>query len=259
MPTTISVTEGDCLSRLAEAHGFSSYAILYNHGDNAALKEKRPNPNMLVVGDAVVVPDLEVKQVEVAAGAKHSFKVTRRLVKLRLVVIDEDDKPVANKPYRLLLGGEQIDGTTSAKGLIEREISAQITAATLILDPDKKPPEPAPEEPPPPAAASPDPPPYPPPIEPAAYRDKLDPAFVGADLFPVTFALSIGALPSFNETIGVQARLVNLGFSCRGEWGDVGEGTTAAVKAYQRKYGGGDSGAPADIQDAIRDRHDKVP
>lgn len=260
MPTTITVAPGDCCSSLAEKAGFSSYAPVYNDGANAELRKARPNPNMLVPGDSVTVPDRTTKEADAETGSEHKFKVKTTQVKLRIVVFDEEDKPVANKPFRLVIGGLTVDGTTPKNGLVEQVVPASATSGELILDPDAEPPpEPAPA--PPPAAPPPskDPPPYPPKIEAAAYRDKIDPDYVGKELIPVKFALEIGSLPSFNEVVGVQARLANLGFDCRGESGAAGPGTKAAVKAYQLKYGGGDSGEPADIQDAIRDKHDKVP
>lgn len=259
MPTTTTVAEGDCCSSLASKAGFSSYAAVYNAGENAELKNARPNPNMLVPGDKVTVPDLTPKEENAPTGRLSTFKVKIHEVKLRLVIIDENDKAVADKPYRLEVGGQTMEGKTPKNGCIEHVIPATINTGKLVLDPDApKPAEPAPEPAPAPHPASADPPPYPPPIEPTAYRDKLDPKYVGDNLFPVEFSLAIGSLPSFNEVAGVQARLGNLGFDYRGEK-DSGPGTTAAVKAYQRKYGGGDSGAPADIQDAIRDKHDNMP
>lgn len=260
MPTTITAAPGDCCSSLADKAGFSSYVAVYQDGANAELRNARPNPNMLVPGDAVTVPDRAEKEVDAATGQEHKFKVKSTQVKLRIVLIDEEDKAVSGKPYRLEIGGQQIDGTTPKNGCIEQVIPVLATGGTLTLDPDAEPPpEPAPAPPPEAPPPSADPPPYPPPVKAADYRDKLDPAYVGNDLLPVRFNLAIGSLPSFNEVIGVQARLANLAFDCRGEAGEAGPGTTAAVKAYQHKYGGGDSGAPADIQDAIRDKHDKVP
>ena len=259
MPQNITVAEGVCFSSLAAKAGFGTHTPVYQDGANSELRKSRPNPNMLVPGDAVTVPDPRAKEIAVPTDSEHKFVVKLLQVKLRITILDVDDKPVGGKPYRLLINGEKIDGTLPKNGRIEHVIAPDVTSAELTIDPDAPPPaEPAPPAAAAPPPASPDPPPYPAPIDVAAYKDKIDPAYVGTKLRPVSFSLAIGSLPSHNEVIGVQARLTNLGFDCRGEWGAAKEGTTAAVKAYQHKYGGGDSGVPADIQDAIRDRHDKV-
>ena len=69
------VKPGECFTRIAERYGFSDYKALYDHPDNADLKKKRPNPNVLHPGDRIVVPDKEEKIIEgLATGKIHRFK-----------------------------------------------------------------------------------------------------------------------------------------------------------------------------------------
>jgi hypothetical protein len=262
MARSHTIAEGDCCSSLAAAAGLRDHHGVYDFGDNAELKSRRPNPNMLVVGDVVAVPDIETKTVDAATTRRHRFVVEIRAVKLRLKVLDREGRPLGSKPWRLTYAGGQRDGTLGGDGKIEVEVPATITAAQLVLDPDAPPPEPPPAPPPEPAPPPPaDPPPtetYPPALKSADFRDRVDEAFAGANLLPVQWSLSVGALPSPNEDVGAQERLVNLGAWIEGERGAPAVWTQAAVKAFQRRKGQDPVGDVAAARDAVRDAHDNV-
>ena len=55
------VEPGEHLSGIAARFGFRSTAPILGHPDNAELKKKRLNPNVLRPGDIVVIPDLAAK------------------------------------------------------------------------------------------------------------------------------------------------------------------------------------------------------
>jgi LysM domain len=56
MPVSYIVNIGDSLSSIARRHGIKSWRELYNHPDNAGLRSKRPNPNVIFPGDVVIIP-----------------------------------------------------------------------------------------------------------------------------------------------------------------------------------------------------------
>ena len=59
MSTPYTVKSGDWLQKIAEQHGFAHYTEIYNHPDNAAFRQKRPDPNKIFPGDIIMIPDKE--------------------------------------------------------------------------------------------------------------------------------------------------------------------------------------------------------
>ncbi len=244
------VKDGDCIVSIAEALGFRDYKALWAANDT--LKAKRPNPNMLVVGDAVVEPPKAKKETK-ANGQRWTYVVkAKKPASLRIVLLGYDNKPLADAAWELTAPVAK-SGTTPATGLIEiPDFPPAEKAAALKVTP-KKPPAPVI----PPAAAAVDPPPYPAPVKAADFKDKVRAADPADDF--VEWTLKVGSLPSFNDDTGVLARLFNLGAAC--EPGDDGKKTERTVKAYQKAFMNQDagSGLPKDIQTDLRDRHDKKP
>lgn len=133
MPHTHRVQRGECLSAIAARYGFADYKALYDHPDNAALKAKRPNPNLLHPGDAIVIPDKEEKVADCATGQRHNFRVKMPTKKLHLRFLDEEGEPIASEPYELDVDGQIFEGVTSGDGEIEHDIPARAENARLAL------------------------------------------------------------------------------------------------------------------------------
>lgn len=133
MGTPYKVEQGDYLSKIAQQFGFSDYKEIWNHPDNADLKNKRKNPSVLFPGDKLMIPDKEEKQVSASTGKRHTFQVSRSPLRLRLVIEDIYEKPIANTECELVLDGETFKLTTDGKGSIEQEISPTTTGGFLII------------------------------------------------------------------------------------------------------------------------------
>jgi len=129
------VTQGECLSSIAQAHGFANWKVLYDHPENAALKARRPNPNSLQPGDRVAIPDKLQKTVEGPLGKWYEFSVERKLTKLRLQLSDARGKALANCPYTLDVQGENRTGTTDGSGVLTETVDASANTAVLTLEP----------------------------------------------------------------------------------------------------------------------------
>jgi hypothetical protein len=68
MSTNHVIEQGEHLSHLAAQYGFRDYLTIWDHPNNAALKDKRQNPNVLFPGDSVFIPDKEKKSVSRPTG-----------------------------------------------------------------------------------------------------------------------------------------------------------------------------------------------
>jgi hypothetical protein len=60
MPIRHVVKPGDSVIQLSDEHGFYAMTI-WDHADNAELKQKRADMNILMEGDVVVIPDKREK------------------------------------------------------------------------------------------------------------------------------------------------------------------------------------------------------
>ncbi|HEX4810778.1 MAG TPA: peptidoglycan recognition family protein [Bryobacteraceae bacterium] len=57
MATTHIVKNGENLTVIARKYGYTDGLFLYNHSSNTELRKKRPNPNIVLAGDKVNIPD----------------------------------------------------------------------------------------------------------------------------------------------------------------------------------------------------------
>jgi hypothetical protein len=128
------VKQGECLASIGAQYGFTSKA-LWALSENAALRNKRKNPHILLPGDRVFVPQKDPKNEGRPVDQRHKF-VKHQLVKLKICLLAAG-KPIANQGYVLKVGGKNLQGTTDASGILEKPIPADATDATLVLGLDK--------------------------------------------------------------------------------------------------------------------------
>jgi Putative peptidoglycan binding domain/LysM domain len=137
MASEHTVQQGEHLSRIAKKYGFSDYRTIWDHASNAALKQKRQNPNVLHPGDRLHIPDREIREESRATDQKHRFKTSVPRLMLRLVLEDMYEKPIAQAPCELFLEGEKQDVTTDGRGQVEASILPAAENAMLLLKTDQ--------------------------------------------------------------------------------------------------------------------------
>jgi hypothetical protein len=132
-----TVQQGDCMSSIAYENGFF-WKTLWNLPQNAALKAKRKNPNVLLAGDIVYIPDLRVKQEPRPTDARHQFVKLGVPEKLNIKLLDYNHKPRPNVDYILVVDGVLRKGTTDGGGLITEPIppNAKKGKLTFAAPPD---------------------------------------------------------------------------------------------------------------------------
>ncbi len=225
MPSQHTVQPGDCILSIAHEYHLP-WEKIWNHPDNADLKNKRKDPNVLLEGDVVHIPDPVQKTISVPTGARHRVVVKRQVVKLRMrVVVDLGPKPAPAPPpapppadrrniteedpppdnsartdearknlaYKLTIDGVTIEGTTDGDGYIDCEIPARAHSGQLVLAPG------TPDE--------------------------------------TEVALNLGHLDPVTEITGVKQRLRNLCFDCGDLTPEENDDLATALRAFQAKRG----------------------
>ncbi len=119
-----TIKQGDHLSRVARQYGFRDYRIIWDHANNADLKKKRGNPNVLMPGDVLFIPEKQQKEEVRPTTDMHVFKLKEAKLKLRFTVLDFDNKPIADTVCELEVEGSKYSLKTDAKGKIEKTIDA---------------------------------------------------------------------------------------------------------------------------------------
>jgi len=128
-----TVEQGDHLSKIAKQYGFSDYRTIWDDGQNAEVRQKRQNPNVLAPGDRLYIPDKELKSASRSTEKHHTFQVKVQRLKLRLVLEDQYEKPIANAPCELHVESAIHQLTTDGSGKIEQDISATAENVRLII------------------------------------------------------------------------------------------------------------------------------
>jgi LysM repeat protein len=134
-----TVQQGDHLSKIAKQNGFPDHTVIWNHPNNAQLKQQRQNPNVLNPGDQLYIPDKEQRRESGGTEQRHTFVVNRGKLTLRLVLEDMYEKPIANAQCALVVDGDASQPITDGSGKIERPIPQDARGATLVIRGDETP------------------------------------------------------------------------------------------------------------------------
>lgn len=131
MPKTHRVRQGECIDSIAFENGFFP-ETLWNDAANGELKRLRGDPNVLLPGDVVVVPDKRIKTVPLPTGTRHVFRRKGVPEKLRLRFLREG-QPRAAESYVLTIDGATLAGTTDAEGRIEHWIPPNARSGRIVF------------------------------------------------------------------------------------------------------------------------------
>jgi hypothetical protein len=141
MPVEHTVQQGECLSSIAKQYGFANESTIYNHDLNKGLRQTRPNPNVLLPGDRLWIPDKTVKRESCQTAKVHQFKVARKQTRLRLIVRDIDGVPLAGKKYKLTVAGTTQEGVLPDDAMLDQPIPPDALEGELSVWADENLPE----------------------------------------------------------------------------------------------------------------------
>lgn len=131
MPIQHRVQAGEGVSKIAYAYGRFPETV-WNDPDNAQLRQRRDDANMLVPGDVLVVHDLRPKVEAAPTGQLTRFVLKTTPAQLRLQLTVGDDV-LANLPYVLTVDGVRRQGNTDGDGVMEEYVSPRAERATLTM------------------------------------------------------------------------------------------------------------------------------
>lgn len=126
------VRNGECISSIAR-HSGHFWQTIWDEPANAALKSVRRQPNVLMPGDRVTIPELRPKSEPGATEMRHRF-IRRGEPSHFAVRVMDQDLPRANEPFTLIIDGQQtITGVTDPEGKLDVPIPGTARKATLIV------------------------------------------------------------------------------------------------------------------------------
>lgn len=125
------VEEGECMNSIGARYGFFP-DTLWGHDDNQSLRELRGDPDVLLKGDPVVIPDKVIESHHRPTGKRHQFRRRGVPAKFSLRLLT-GEQPRAGVDYTLLIGEQTLTGTTSDKGNLEHWIAPDARTATLRI------------------------------------------------------------------------------------------------------------------------------
>lgn len=132
MGTEHVVEQGQHLALIARQHGFPNWEPIWNAPENASLRDERKNPNILLPGDVLFIPDKVAKEESRATEKRHKFVVQGQKLTVRIALHGLDNKPLGGHECALVVGTDTKEFATGSDGILEREIPADADAGTLI-------------------------------------------------------------------------------------------------------------------------------
>jgi hypothetical protein len=214
-----TAVQGDSIESIAYAAGHA-WETVWDAPENDELRELRGSPHVILPGDVVFVPPLELKTESLATGRQH--KLRRNGVPSKLIVrFMIDGEPRANADYTFVCDGVERAGTTDGDGWIEESTHPIATWAEvrfpLELEPDEdSQPEPSDDD-----------------AEPL--DDDPDDDETEADSEQV-YRFDLRKMDPSSTISGAQARLHLLGYGVNGIDGELDEPTRAALSAFQEDH-----------------------
>lgn len=131
MAINYQVKQGDCIFSIAVEHGFFADTI-WNDPNNAELKKKREDPNVLLPGDKVYIRDKQLKEVSKPTNDVHKFRCKNTPKTLRIQLMNFDT-PISNAEYTIDIDGKESKGKTDNEGWIKQTILPNAKLAKLVL------------------------------------------------------------------------------------------------------------------------------
>lgn len=214
-----TVQQGEYLALIAQKTGYRNWRTIYDHPQNSDLRSRRPDPNVLLPGDKVYIPDKTPKTESCVTGKTHVFKVPAPTMEIQIRLQEQSEgAPLKNTKCLLKVGDTEYPLTTDGDGVLRKSVAIGTRTVELSVPTHR--------------------------LHWKLEVGHLDPLRHGDD---ETHILT-----------GVQARLNNLGYACGPVDGKLGPRTQLALKHFQQhKMGRDDADGTLDDDtiDALEREH----
>ena len=127
------IQQGECLAVIAEGTGLL-WNTIWDHPANSALRSARKDPNVLLPGDKLHIPDPKLRQESGGTDHCHRFRLKTDPCHLKLTLL-QLGKPRTNEPYQLITEKKRFSGKLDGNGTLDVIIRPETQQATLILSP----------------------------------------------------------------------------------------------------------------------------
>lgn len=121
--TSHIVQKGENLSQIAKQYKLNDWRLIYNHPNNAAFRERRPNPNLILPSDGLFILPRENKTVTVRTGQMHRFVVQGTVpmpdlswIKIRALYDDRWQTPLPDRAIDLTIDTTSYEQRQSLQG-----------------------------------------------------------------------------------------------------------------------------------------------
>jgi hypothetical protein len=135
------VAQGECLSKIAHRFGLADWKAVWEYADNGPLREKRKSPHVLLPGDTVAVPGVNVHELARSADATHSIEIkSAQEVELQLRLHDGRRKGLDGLNYRIAFthqGREVVRpgaAPSASDGLITERVPVGVESVAIVVD-----------------------------------------------------------------------------------------------------------------------------
>lgn len=132
-----TVRPGECLSSVADQHGFF-WETLWNDPNNSGLRELREDPNTLVPGDLVHIPEQRQKAETRNTGALHRFRKRGIPAQIRLQLFDGETLRVNQEFTFIIDEAHRHTGRTDSEGVLKVPIAPTARRGHLVVGPDQE-------------------------------------------------------------------------------------------------------------------------
>ncbi|HBY58182.1 MAG TPA: hypothetical protein DEH78_00060 [Solibacterales bacterium] len=125
------VQKGDCIASIADKYGHF-WGKVWQYGPNAQLKNLRKNPNVLMDGDVVVVPEKAPGEKDAATDQLHTYRRKGVPSKVRLRMMAHD-KPRRDIDWTFDVDGKTHRGKTDGDGYLSLPVPPGVQRGVLKL------------------------------------------------------------------------------------------------------------------------------